>query len=346
MIEHKGDERQKLATPTAPLRGKISFMDHSSDDEINIDDLITLVEAGQNSAQDERIRAISKLGDVATKSADVRAIVTLIDCVRGDMDARVVNHTISVLSRIKAYSATPVIIDALLATHIAIYDQQTDPDFIEDSPDSLRIRCTAAQALGRMGDDQAIVSLMSILNDKNQNYRLRLACAESLGKLGNQNAVDPLINILSDDREKSVYLKESAAKALGMLGDIRAIEPLIDILESKKGIRDKFNFLKEQVIEAIARIGQPDMKAQDTLLYALQDEAPSIRLAAVEALEDIGDESCIQHILPLVSDSHDDIAIAAISAIYNLGGEGEVKELLKRDNLPQFLRDEIEEYLE
>lgn len=345
MIEHKGKVSQQTATQTTSLRGKISIMEHSSDDAINIDDLIQLAGADNDDAQDERIRAISKLGDIATKSADVRAIVALIDCVRCSLDARIVNHTISVLSRIKAYSATPVIIDALLATHITIYDEATDEDFRESS-DSLRIRCSAAQALGRMGDDQAIVSLMSIVNDKNENYRLRVTCAESLGKLGNQNAVDPLINILSDDREKSVYLKESAAKALGMLGDIRAIEPLIDILESKKGIRDKFNFLKEQVIEAIARIGQPDHKAQDSLLYALKDEAPSIRLAAVEALEDIGDVSCIEHILPLVSDSHDDIAIAAISAIYHLGGESDIKALLQRDNLPQFLRDEIEEYLD
>ena len=336
---------QKSTTQRTQPKVTISSMEHSPEDAPNIEELLQIVDNKNDVAQDVRIRSISELGNVATKTANTKAILSLINCIQTDSDARIINHCISVLSRIKAYSATPVIIDALLATHIHIYEEQSNTEFRE-SPDSLRIRCTAAQALGRMGDDQAIVPLMSILNNKDENYRLRLASAESLGKLGDHDAVAPLINILADDREKSIYLKESAAKALGMLGDIRAIEPLIDVLESKKGIRSKFNFLKEKVIEDIARIGEADRKAQDSLLYALKDEAPSIRLAAIEALEDIGDVNCIEHLTPLLSDSNDDIAIAAISAIYELGGENAIKDLLKLENIPQFLRDELLEYLE
>jgi len=231
----------------------------------------------------------------------------------------------------------------VLATDVAIFDKA--PSDFANSDESMRLRCAAAQALGKIRDERAIIPLMSLLNDRDMNYRLRLAAAEALGKIGHDHAVNPLIDILNDEREKSIYLKESAVKALGMLGDIRAIEPLIDVLESKRGIRDKFNFLKEQVIEAIARIGSPNRKATDSLLYALKDSAPSIRLAAVEALAEIGEDDCIPMLAQMVKDTEDDVAIAAIAAIYHLGGETAIRDLLKQENLPQFLRDELESYI-
>jgi HEAT repeat protein len=209
----------------------------------------------------------------------------------------------------------------------------------------MRLRCSAASALAKVGDDRAIIPMMSILNNREENYRLRLAVAESLGRLGDEYAVKPLIDILSDEREKSLYLKESAAKALGMLGDIRAIEPLIDMLESKRGIRDKFNFLKEQIIEAVGRIGRPNRKATDSLILALQDEAPSIRLAAIEALSVIGDESCLEALKACILDENDEVAKAVVYAVYRLGGEQQIRELLLQENLPRFLREELDGYI-
>ncbi|MGE0199826.1 MAG: HEAT repeat domain-containing protein [Candidatus Melainabacteria bacterium] len=310
----------------------------------DLDALLALV-ADTTAPEDLRMRGVSALGTMVGKQVDGRSTLALVDCVMTDMHPNVVIAAVGVLGRIKAYSGVPVLIDVVLGTQTALYEGPDAKAFIA-SDDSLRLRCAAVQALGRMMDERAIIPLMSILNDKSLNYRLRLAAAESLGKLGDGHAVTPLIDILADDREKSLYLKESAAKALGMLGDIRAVEPLIDILESKKGFRDKFNFLKEQVIEAIARIGRPHRKATDSLVEALQDEAPSIRLAAVEALEAIGETDCVQHLLPMVSDNNDDVARAAISALYELGGEQALQAIMAQDNLPQFLRSEIMDYLE
>ncbi len=310
----------------------------------SLDELIVIIEDASN-PQENRIRAVSMVGDLASRVPDVRGILTLLDRVKLDQDPRLIAHCVSVLSRIKAYSAVTVLVDLLLASGVAVFDEPVEPDFSEGA-EALRIRTSAAQALGRLGDDRAIIPLMSILNNRDENYRLRLACAETLGKLGHEQAVTPLIEILTDEREKSVYLRESAAKALGMLGDIRAIEPLIDALEAKRGIREKFDFFKEQIIEAIARIGKADNKATDTLLSALDDPAPSIRIAALEALEELGDQTCLLNIMPLISDRNDDVAVAAISAAYYLGGESVLHQLLAQDNLPQFLRAEVMSYLD
>lgn len=299
-------------------------------------------------SQDDLLRNISALGNLLVGADHLmiypQAVDCLIDLIRHGSDIMLMSHCISVLSRIKAQASVSVIVDVLLATDIDLYENNRNPNY-KVLDESLRLRSAAAQALGKLKDERAIIPLMSILNDKSLNYRLRLAAAESLGKLGDENAVTPLIDIINDERENSVYLKESAVKALGMLGDIRAIEPLIDMLESKKGLRNKFSFLKEQIIEAIARIGKPNHKATDHLLTALKDEAPSIRLAAVEALGEVGDESCVPLLSELIYDSHDDVAISAIAAIYNLAGERAIKDILTQDNLPQFLREELESYI-
>ncbi len=289
---------------------------------------------------EQRVRAISALGDYLIQSPHPAGHACLVDFVRENCTARLVNHAVSVLGRIQETTALSVVIDVLLATHVAIFDT-----YAISADESLRLRCNAAMALGKIQDERAIVPLMSILNDRSENYRLRLAAAESLGKLGSDFAVTPLIDILADDRESSVYLKESVAKALGMLGDIRALEPLIDTLNSKRGIAEKFNFLKEQAIEAIARIGRPTRNATESLLLVLNDDAPSIRLAAVEALGSLGDEGCVPALSTKVFDEDDDVAKAAINAIYGIGGEDAVRQLLKGENLPQFLREELEGYI-
>lgn len=307
-------------------------------------ELIDIIESREKTPLDHRMRAVSVLGDLLCREFNAVGITCLTDCIRFERSGRMITHIISVLGRIKSDDAVPVIIDVLLATHIDLYDHPEPADFVQGE-ESMRLRCSAALALGKIGDNRAIIPLMSILNNREENYRLRLAVAESLGKLGDDYAVSPLIEILSDEREKSVYLKESVAKALGMLGDIRAIEPLIDMLESKRGIRDKFNFLKEQIIEAVGRIGRPNRKASDSLILALRDEAPSIRLAAVEALVSIGNDECLESLSHCVFDEDDEVAKAAVYAIYRMVGEGAIRELLTRENLPRFLRDELEGYI-
>lgn len=310
----------------------------------SLHELLAIVSSRENIPEDRRLRALSELGDQLARTQDLASLDLLISVVRSERNTKLLTHSMSVLSRTRLPQAAPLLIDILLETHVDLFDNPPSPDFLK-SDESLRLRCTAASALGKLGNSAAIIPLMSVLNNRDENYRLRLAAAESLGKLGDDYAVKPLIEILSDEREKSVYLKESVAKALGMLGDIRAIEPLIEALEAKRGIRDKFNFLKEQIIEAIGRIGQPYRKVSDSLIRALQDEAPSIRLAAVETLGSLGDSSCLESVRACIFDTDDNVAKAAVCATYHLGGERVIRELLAGDNLPQFLREELENYI-
>ena len=198
-----------------------------------------------------------------------------------------------------------------------------------------------------MEDQRAVLPLIAMLNEPGENYRLRLAIAESLGRLGDQQALLPLVDIVNNEDENSQYLKESAVKALGMLGDIRALEPLLDMFESKKGWLNKFTFVKEQLIEAIGKIGGPsDNRTQAALYQALEDRGQYIRLAAVESLAEVGDEQAVPHLLKRLFDKSDDVAMAAVNTLFHIGGEALIRDILaSNDNLPQIIRDELESYV-
>lgn len=215
-----------------------------------------------------------------------------------------------------------------------------------DKDQFLKVRCTAANALGNLKDESAIVPLMYVMNDRDENYRLRLGAAESLGKLGNGHAVMPLIKILSDDEEKSIYLKESATKALGMLGDERAVDPLINILEMKRDLLDKFTFLREKAVEALGKLNFKKDKRVEALKKVLYDKSPHVRASAIESLSETEHETVVELIEPMINDDNESVAKTAICALYNLEGRDYLLKLLTRENLPTACRVEIEEILE
>lgn len=287
-----------------------------------------------------RLEAASQLAEIS----EPQVVHAFLSILQQESEARLVMHVISLLARKKVYSAVDPLIDVVLCTGKTAIEN-SHPQFSQSDP-GIRIRVAATQALGRMGDERAIVPLMDLLGNQAENYRLRLAAAESLGKLGDTQAVNPLLNIVKDDYESSQYLKESAIKALGMLGDIRALEPLLDMFEQQRGFKNKFNFLKERIVEAIGRLGPHHNRARQALFDALEDEAPSIRLSAVESLAEIGDNTCIPVLKQRLFDPDDDVAFAAIAALYHVGGEAVIREILDhQENLPQFIRQELESYV-
>jgi HEAT repeat protein len=287
-----------------------------------------------------RLEAATQLAE----HTDPQAVHALLSIINHETEPRLLMHVVSLLARKRIYSAVMPLIDLVLCTGRSGIEKE-QPNFAQ-SDIGIRIRIAAVQALGRMGDERAIVPLMSVLGNQKENYRLRLSAAESLGRLGDAQALNPLINIMQDEQEPSQYLKESAVKALGMLGDIRALDPLLEMFESKKGIKNKFNFLKEQIIEAIGRLGSNENRAQSALLDALEDEAVTIRLSAVESLGEIGDETCIPALKKCLFDADDDVAISTVATLFQLGGEPLIREILEQqDNLPHFVRQELESYV-
>lgn len=282
-------------------------------------------------------------------------VPTIIELLKQSTCVPLLLEALQGLGNIKVRGTIPTLIAMAVGTGVRLFDAveggATGYADLLKQESIVKLRCQAIRLLGIMGAEEATVPLMTLLHDKSTNYRVRLEVAEALGRLQNSRAVNPLIQLLKDEKESSVYVKESAVKALGMLGDIRALEPLLDLFEAQQGFRKKTTFLFEQVVTAIGRLGQQNHpasreKALGSLLKALQDEAPSIRLAAVEALSEIGEVSDLPCLIPLLFDENMDIAHTTLVSIYKLGDVEALQRVLREeDNLPHYLCVEIQEFL-
>lgn len=213
----------------------------------------------------------------------------------------------------------------------------------------VNVRVMSAKAIANLKDTSAVTPLLYCLNNKDENYKVRFACADALGKIGDRYAVAPLIDVVKDEDERSVYLRESAASALGMLGDMRAVDPLVSILETKQGIMDKFTFLKERVIEALGKLRlDNDRRVFNALKSSLMDESPQIRINAIEALMESGNDEAYGAIKNCLKDRDDEVKKNALIALYNMGGRRILDEVISSPDYSDNLKVEavsiIEEY--
>ena len=240
-------------------------------------------------------------------------------------------------------SSLEFLVDILLLKNALNSDNETKEKF-----NNVRIMC--AKAIANQKNTEVVSSLLYCLNNKDENYRVRLACADALGKIGNKYAVAPLIEVAKDENEKSTYLRESAVTALGMLGDTRAIDPLVSILETKQGIMDKFTFLKERTIEALAKMGFNDNeRVFRALKSSLDDESTQVRINAIEAIMDSEHPQAyevIKHCLD--NDSNLEVKKNAMIALYNMSDRTILDEIINSPNYPDQLKLEatsiIDEY--
>lgn len=238
-------------------------------------------------------------------------------------------YTIVQIDKIKDVRAIDFLIDILLLKDNFIDHENNVSNELNN------LRCLCAKVISNFKSQDGVYPLLYCLNNKDEDYKLRLSCAEALGKIGDNYAVLPLIDILKDEDEKSVYVKESAAIALGMLGDSRALKPLISILESKNGLLSKFSFLKERIIEVISKFGINNNEVFKALVLNLKDESPFVRISVVEALVNI-DESLKENVFNLIQncmleDDNEDVIEACIFALVNLSSIYAVIEIIEQN---------------
>ena len=215
-----------------------------------------------------------------------------------------------------------------------------------DSAEYINLKVLCVKAISNYKDIKAVTPLLYCLNNKNENYKFRLAAAEALGKIGDKNAVESLIDVVSDENEKSVYVRESAALALGMIGDARALDAFVRILEAKKSFLDKFTFLKERIIEALNKIDfSGNKRAIAVLKEALSDESPQVRINAIESLMNSSVEEASDLIWKMLYDEDDEVRKNAVIALYNMEGKDALIRIISDDTLDVSCKEEAQEVL-
>ena len=181
------------------------------------------------------------------------------------------------------------------------------------SDQDVNVRKSAAEALGNLRDERAVTPLIKVLSD--QDVNVRESAAEALGNLRDERAVTPLIKALSDDE---IYLY--AIDALGELGDSTAVEPLMKMLYDGHKFRDLF--------EALGKLG--DTNALIPIVKALSDRDYSVRKSAAEALGQLGNANAEAPLIKALSDRDYSVRKSAAKALGQLKEFNAVPSLIKK----------------
>jgi HEAT repeat protein len=308
-----------------------------------VDAIEPLTECLTDSDADLRIYAAHALGD----QHDPRAIPALIKAL-DDSDSNVRYHTIEALGRLRATDA----VDPLLKV-------AESGDFYLAFP--------ALDALTRIGDSRIGPSIVPLLEDE----MLRVPAAEALGQLGDEDAIAPLIGLLNRpgapalaisqalaalyDRYERLYQEGSyiadivrssvtaigAQNLLGSLNDakddgLRALALVLGWMEGEATERALTRLLgrataRKEVVEALVRFGP---RVTRLLVEQLDSEDLETRQSAVIALGRIGDGQAVPALVRVMT-ADDELVIAAAGALAKIGDRRAFEALIALIGHPQ-----------
>ena len=192
-----------------------------------------------------------------------------------------------------------------------------DPLFLSVlADDDVRVRLAAARGLGKMSHPRALNLVWAAFN--NEDPDLRVAATEILGEMGNLWAMGPLAEAALYDVERQVRI--AAAKALGKLEPIEALERMLGPLE--RGNSE----VRVAAAEAMAylRNGNALVPLAEA---ALLDDVEAVRAAAAISMGVLDSERSLQLVLPFLEDARGNVRLAAVEALANIGNEAAAEHL-------------------
>jgi len=163
------------------------------------------------------------------------------------------------------------------------------------SHEDRHIRGNVAFIFGRLGDARSLQVITDILTDRSERPE---------GQGGRTCCNNPRYSVelqIRQDRYYSVHL-------LGELGDPGAVPLLVLFLKDPE--------INYKVAWALGQIG--DRRAVGPLLDALDDESPTMRVAAIHALETLHAQEASPRLISLLNDNSNLVVDAAKAAIENL----------------------------
>jgi HEAT repeat protein len=177
---------------------------------------------------------------------------------------------------------------------------------------SPRVRRNAARALARLGDQRFAEHLIQHVEDHPD--LIEEETVEALGEIGNPVAVETLVKLLKSPRS---LLRRAAAKALARLESPDSIEALT-VAAQEVGDPD----LRRASIQALRILGATE--AGPSIYDALFDPHPSVRIAAAEAVSELGLRDALPYVRQALAYYEDE---AASELAYALGSIGAVEDL-------------------
>jgi HEAT repeat protein len=187
---------------------------------------------------------------------------------------------------------------------------------------SVHLRLTAAEQLGKIGNDRAILPLVKALND--QDDSVRQAATQSLLQLDASQAKEALIESLQNPTLKT---RLAAITVLKRWSDDEQV--VVNLIKALEG--DESPKVRLAVVDALAESGETTVPA---LITALQDGDKDVRLQAVLSLQALTAVQAVPALIEILRDDFPEVRRADAEAL------GSLHDLAAIDPLTQVLQDD------
>ena len=186
----------------------------------------------------------------------------------------------------------------------AVGSRLADPD--------ARVRESAARIAGYFGYRSALAPLLALADDENE--AVRRAAIEHLANFEDEQAEAAIHRALASDRAVSV--RTGAVRALGQIDSEAATEALL------RACGDGNLWVRYFAVRTIAHRVPGDARTVGVVLeLAHGDPTPPVRIAAIEALAELGVTQAANAVAALTSDPEVEVARAAILALGRIGDD-------------------------
>lgn len=194
------------------------------------------------------------------------------------------------------------------AMPLRIHELLTDP--------SPHVRESAAKIAGYFGYAHCMDEMLRLGNDPDE--RVRRVAVEQLAQFADPRATAMIIAALTD---ASAAIRAAAVRALARTSDVDALPPLL------AACGDPDPWVRYYAVRSLSRHGAGAAERRLSAL-AMDDDALPVRLAAIEALGEIGGTAAAAALTSLTADRDSSVAAAALAALGTAEGEDVLPTLL------------------
>ena len=172
------------------------------------------------------------------------------------------------------------------------------------------------ETLGALGTDEVVPILTQISRDPNVNLGIRNRALEILGKKDPSQVAGAFAELLGDPQTNL----EVQDFALNTMKGVKEENLILALLQTYRSGKDQYYNLLNTLLEALGEFKDPSIQ-KAVKEIAMNDAYPQdIRVKATDKLSDLGDETVIPSLMPILSDPNQfNLHSAVIQTVKNLG---------------------------
>jgi HEAT repeat protein/tRNA A-37 threonylcarbamoyl transferase component Bud32 len=280
-------------------------------DESSVDDLIARIEGKDPVARLHIINVLARFNLPQVSQAVQKQLK--------DSNKFIRSAALSALAKMDGPFDMPLVTGMLRDPEIEVQNKAVDVVIKANHPETIKYlvevlkdeneyaRRAAVEVLNVVGTAKSVKFLLEVIADS--DWWVRTRAADALGKIGGPKVVDAVLALIKDENQD---IRRAAIEILNQTKDERAVAQLLE------ATKDKDWWVSERAVDALAEIGST--KALPRFVEMLQGEAKSLP-TVIRAIGKIGDQKSLEHLMPLLDRSENEIKVEAISALAKLADE-------------------------